>query len=58
MDVATVRSYRHKGMLPEPDMELGDRVGWQWRTIESWIKTRRGQGWAAGTTADESGRRH
>ncbi|MGW6728714.1 helix-turn-helix transcriptional regulator [Nocardia sp. NPDC055029] len=57
VDVATVRSYRHKKMLPKPDMELGDRAGWQWRTIEAWVKTRRGQGWAAGTSTDESGRR-
>ncbi|VFA96194.1 Uncharacterised protein [Nocardia farcinica] len=57
VDAATIRSYRHRGLLPVPDMELSDRAGWMWDTIEAWVRSRRGQGWAAGTTADEAGRR-
>lgn len=57
VDAATIRSYRNRGLLPGPDLELSGRAGWMWDTIEAWVRSRRGQGWAAGTTADDAGRR-
>ncbi|WP_280264680.1 helix-turn-helix transcriptional regulator [Nocardia wallacei] len=54
---ATVRSYKTRGMLPVPGLEVSGRSAWEWDVIERWIVQRRGQDWAAGTTADEAGRR-
>lgn len=57
VDPATMRSYKSRGMMPPPGMEVSDRPAWEWDVIERWVKDRRGQAWAAGTTADEAGRR-
>ncbi|MFD6356676.1 SAM-dependent methyltransferase [Nocardia tengchongensis] len=57
VDPATMRSYKSRGMMPPPGMEVSDRPAWEWDVIERWVKDRRGQAWAAGTTADETGRR-
>lgn len=38
---ATVRSYRSRGQLPEPDVKLGQSPGWQPSTIEAWLRSRR-----------------
>lgn len=56
---STIRSYRTRGTsgLPSEDITIGDTPGWEWDTIETWLRSRRGRGWAAGTTADLSGHR-
>ena len=44
----TVKSYKAKGLLPEPDalIGLGDRAirAWLPETVEEWIKNRPGRG--------------
>lgn len=56
---STIRQYRANkaaGLPPADDVISGTPV-WEWPTIEEWVGYRRGSGWAAGTTADLSGRR-
>lgn len=55
--VSSVRSYLYRDIMPEPQLAPGGSPAWEWDVIEDWIRTRRGQGWAAGTTADATGRR-
>jgi hypothetical protein len=53
---STIRQYRTNsaaGFPPADDV----RPAWEWETIETWLRLRRGRGWAAGTTADAAGRR-
>lgn len=42
--VGTIRSYRSRGVLPEPDEMVGRTPTWRRRTIEQWRATRPGQG--------------
>lgn len=41
----TVRSYRTRGLFPEPDGHLGRTPWWTRETIEAWQKARPGQAW-------------
>ncbi len=43
--------------MPEPAPITADKPIWEWRVIEQWHCARRGQGWAAVTTADLTGHR-
>lgn len=38
---STVRAYRSRGQLPDPDITLGQSPGWESATIEAWLRTRR-----------------
>ncbi|MEU7631763.1 hypothetical protein AB0C34_17495 [Nocardia sp. NPDC049220] len=60
VEPATVRAYKARGILPDPGRDpftTNNRPAWEWDVIEARISERRGQDWAAGTTADETGRR-
>ncbi|MEV0331909.1 hypothetical protein [Nocardia sp. NPDC050717] len=46
VDPATIRSYLHRGRLPPPAPITPDKPVWEWRVIERWHRSRRGQGWA------------
>ena len=37
---ATLRNYRRRGYLPEPDVMLADRPRWRAATIEHWMRLR------------------
>jgi hypothetical protein len=57
---ATIRQYRSTGSagLPPADEVVSGTPLYRWGTVEWWHRHgRRGRGWAAGTTADEAGRR-
>lgn len=41
---STIKSYRSRGLLPEPDITLGGSPGWSLDTADKYQKTRRGQG--------------
>ena len=41
---ASVRRYRQRGAIPEPDGMLGRTPWWRRDTIERWIATRPGPG--------------
>lgn len=45
---ATIRSYRSRGYLPEPDAQLGQSPGWAPETIAAWLAARPGKGAGAG----------
>ena len=32
----TVDSWRHRGKLPVPDLKIGKRDFWYWKTITKW----------------------
>ena len=36
----TLRNYRRRGYLPEPDVMLADRPRWRSSTIERWVRLR------------------
>ena len=38
--VATLRNYRRRGYLPEPDVMLADRPRWRASTIQNWMRLR------------------
>ncbi|WP_035740268.1 helix-turn-helix transcriptional regulator [Parafrankia elaeagni] len=41
----TLRSYRNKGLLPEPDdLSVPDRPRWKTSTVEAWLLGRPGRG--------------
>jgi predicted DNA-binding transcriptional regulator AlpA len=45
VSVATLRSYRYKGLLPDvDDASFPDRPRWRRSTIEAWLTTRPGRG--------------
>lgn len=45
MKAQTVRNYRHRGLLPEPDdTTVPDRPRWRQSTIDQWLTSRPGQG--------------
>ncbi|MFF0547253.1 helix-turn-helix transcriptional regulator [Nocardia thailandica] len=46
VDPATVRSYLNRGRIPPPAPVTLDKPVWEWRVIERWNRSRRGQGWA------------
>ena len=37
---ATLRNYRRRGYMPEPDVMLADRPRWRTSTIAHWIRMR------------------
>lgn len=37
---ATLRNYRRRGYLPEPDVMLADRPRWHDSTIKNWLRLR------------------
>jgi len=37
---ATLRNYRRRGYLPEPDVMLADRPRWRASTIDKWLRLR------------------
>lgn len=46
--VSTVRAYRSRGLLPEPDEWFGRSPVWTPGAIEAWIAARPGQGVGGG----------
>jgi predicted DNA-binding transcriptional regulator AlpA len=44
IDVATIRSLRSKGYLPEPDLMVARSPAWKRSTVEKWAAARPGQG--------------
>lgn len=48
---ATIRTYLHRGAIPEPDFRAGRSPVWRRKTIEKWLATRpvRGQHAKKGT---------
>jgi predicted DNA-binding transcriptional regulator AlpA len=42
--VQTIRKYRCRGLLPEPDAVFGRTPIWLRTTVEAWLLTRRGPG--------------
>ncbi|WP_083473018.1 AlpA family transcriptional regulator [Frankia sp. R43] len=41
----TLRNYRNKGLLPEPDdLSVPDRPRWKTSTFEAWMASRPGRG--------------
>ena len=38
--VATLRNYRRRGYMPEPDVMLADRPRWRASTIQNWMRLR------------------
>jgi len=38
--VATLRNYRRRGYMPEPDVMLADRPRWRTSTIQNWMRLR------------------
>ncbi|NMO52038.1 transcriptional regulator [Actinoplanes sp. TBRC 11911] len=44
MAVTTLRSYKSRGRLPKPDIELGGADGWSVETVETYAATKLGQG--------------
>lgn len=38
---ATLRNYRRRGYMPEPDVMLADRPRWRSSTIEKWMRMRK-----------------
>lgn len=42
--VATIKSYRSRGMLPDPDTTIGGSPGWLLATADAYQDRRRGQG--------------
>jgi hypothetical protein len=44
ISVDTLRSYKSRGKLPPPDIELGAADGWLAETVEAYAKTRLGRG--------------
>jgi len=40
VSMATLRNYRRRGYMPEPDVMLADRPRWHPSTIEKWIRMR------------------
>lgn len=37
---ATLRNYRRRGYMPEPDVMLADRPRWRSSTIQKWLHLR------------------
>lgn len=37
---ATIRTYRYRGLLPDPDMMIGQSPYWLNATIHAWKQTR------------------
>lgn len=37
---ATLRNYRRRGYLPEPDVMLADRPRWRSATVQKWMRLR------------------
>lgn len=48
VSVATVHSYKHRGLLPEPDHRFGQSPAWRRETIAAWKESRPGQGKGGG----------
>lgn len=44
VSVNSVKGYRAKGLLPEPDAKVGNAFGWRQKTIEAWNERRPGSG--------------
>jgi hypothetical protein len=45
MKTQTVRGYRHRGALPDPDdLTFPDRPRWRRSTVVAWLDSRPGQG--------------
>jgi predicted DNA-binding transcriptional regulator AlpA len=41
---ATIRRYLSLGLVPPPDVRLGQAPGWYQETIDRWLRSRPGQG--------------
>ncbi|WP_257881339.1 transcriptional regulator [Gordonia terrae] len=41
LTLSTMKSYLRKGMLPEPDAQVGRNRGWDPETVAEWIAERR-----------------
>ena len=44
VEYSTIRRYRGRGMLPDPDVTLGQSSGWYADTIDAWQESRPGSG--------------
>ena len=44
VEYSTIRRYRGRGMLPDPDVTLGQSSGWYADTIDRWHAARPGRG--------------
>ncbi|NDL58625.1 MerR family transcriptional regulator [Phytoactinopolyspora mesophila] len=44
METGTIRTYRKRGVLPDPDVMIGDVPGWMPETIDAWNANRPGRG--------------
>lgn len=45
---STISGYRSRGLMPEPDGQLGKTVWWWEATIVAWLDERPGKGWRKG----------
>lgn len=50
--VETVRIYKTRGTLPDPDAYAGQSPLWRTETIETWQASRPGQDWRKGRTRE------
>lgn len=50
LPVATLRRYKRRGDLVEPDEYVGRSPVWKEATIEAWLTSRRGHSWRKGAT--------
>lgn len=50
---STVSGYRSRGLMPEPDGQLGRTVWWWETTVDAWLDERPGKGWRKGLAADK-----
>ena len=41
---ATIHSFRHRGILPEPAFYAGQSPVWTRKQVDKWLKTRRKRG--------------
>lgn len=55
VQVTSVRRYRARGELPEPDARAGRSPLWRASTITAWQERRRGHGWRKGRRDNDPG---
>ena len=48
VSAATLRSYYSRGLLPSPDLKIGQSPGWREETIRAWLASRSGRGAGGG----------
>ena len=39
VQVATVKMWRHRGLLPEPEWTVSGRPCWNWSSIQAWASS-------------------